>query len=118
MIDIAHADLNIKRGDSEEKLITFKKGGKPFDLSVIQRIDMHVKVNGKPVIKLSSKDNSIHILNATQGEIVLNITPILTETKKFEDGEYDIQFIFANGRIKTVLEGNFILDADVTYIKG
>lgn len=118
MTEIANADIEIKRGDSEEKIVTFKKGGAPFDLSVVERIDMHVKSDEKVVIKLSTKDNSIRVLNALKGQILLNITPILTATKKFELGSYDIQFIYASKRIKTVLEGNFILNSDVTYIKG
>ena len=118
MVEIARADIEIKRGDSEEKIITFKKGGQPFDLSVVERIDMHVKSDGKVLIKLSTKDNSIRVLDASQGQILLNITPILTATKKFDLGDYDIQFIYASKRIKTVLEGSFILNSDVTYIKG
>lgn len=118
MLNIPRFDIIVRRGDSEEKLIRFKKGGAPFDLSVVERIDMHVKVDSKVVLKISTSDNSIRILDRAGGEILLNIKPELTALKKFSTGEYDVQFIYASKRIKTVLEGDFILASDVTYIKG
>lgn len=92
--------------------ITLTQGGEPFDLSAVSRIDLHAKAQGKIVLKLSSVDGSIEVV---QGKIILHISHALTAGEKWSIAEYDMQLI-NNGRVQTVLQGSINMTHDITEV--
>lgn len=123
-MNIAKQDITIKRGDDISRQINFyrvkkEQGNKVrtrLDISSLKRIDMHIKSNGKIQLRLSTEDKTILVKNKALGEVILVFKSSTTQKLKFTDGEYDMQFITASGKIKTILEGAFELDRDITKV--
>lgn len=119
-MNIAQHDIEIKRGDDISKLIKFHRVSNsvrtPLDISSLQRIDCHIKSNNKIHLKLSTEDGTIIVKDNVNGEIILDFNSKDTQKLKFEDGEYDLQFVTKSGKVRTVLEGGFTLNHDITIV--
>ncbi|PVX40515.1 hypothetical protein C8D76_10388 [Pasteurella langaaensis DSM 22999] len=109
--------IRLKRGDDESRLLTLcNQDGSPFDLSDLERADLHAVAKSKEIVlSLSTTDKSIEILE--QGQMLLTIHHSLTENQQWKIADYDLQLKFTDGRIKTIIEGQITLVHDVTKLE-
>lgn len=112
------ANLKIQRGDDESRLIEFTQDdGSPFDLSDVARADLHAETRSGVVLRLSTQDGSIQLIDdGANGQILLRFTHEMTQAETWTQAEYDLQLQFKDGSIKTVLKGNLTLIHDVTVV--
>ncbi|MGX2968816.1 hypothetical protein ACWIVU_00585 [Ursidibacter arcticus] len=112
--------IKLKRGDDEEYQVNVVQSDSgeesPFDLSQVERVDLHAKVNGKLVLSLSTTDGSIEFINRTSGVLLLNFSHQLTENAEWQTAEYDLQLIDRNDKRKTPLSGRIELSHDITQV--
>ncbi|SPX85324.1 hypothetical protein [Moraxella ovis] len=105
-------NLKLIRGDDTCLELDIKTGEQPYDLSGIDRADLHVKSKNRAVIKLSTTDDSIVIDN---GKMYLNFASAATQGLTFRTADYDLQII-KDGKIKTIMYGMIELQHDITII--
>lgn len=117
---MSDTDIALYRGDDEErKVLIYEKQQndelKPYDLTNIKRLDLWAKVRSHTVISLSSTDETIKVVDAENGVILLKFHHDLTKYAIWSEANYDLQTISNTGAVKTVIRNAlFKLEGDVT----
>lgn len=117
---MSDTDIVLYRGDDEERKVRIyekQQNGelKPYSLTNIKRLDLWAKVRSRTVISLSSTDETIKVVDAENGVILLRFHHDLTKYAIWSEANYDLQTISNMGAVKTVIRNAlFKLDGDVT----
>lgn len=117
---MSQADIVLYRGDDEERRVRIYEKQqndelKPYDLTNIKRLDLWAKVRSHTVISLSSTDETIKVVDAENGVILLKFHHDLTKYAIWSEANYDLQTISNTGAVKTVIRNAlFRLEGDVT----
>lgn len=117
---MSQTDIILYRGDDEERRVRIYEKQqndelKPYDLTNIKRLDLWAKVRSHTVISLSSTDETIKVVDAENGVILLKFHHDLTKYAIWSEANYDLQTISNTGAVKTVIRNAlFKLDGDVT----
>lgn len=117
---MSQTDIILYRGDDEERRVRIyekQQDGelKPYDLTNIKRLDLWAKVRSHTVISLSSTDETIKVVDAENGVILLKFHHDLTKYAIWSEANYDLQTISNTGAVKTVIRNAlFKLEGDVT----
>lgn len=117
---MSDTDIVLYRGDDEERKVRIyerQQDGelKPYDLTNIKRLDLWAKVRSHTVISLSSTDETIKVMDAENGVILLKFHHDLTKYAIWSEANYDLQTISNTGAVKTVIRNAlFKLEGDVT----
>lgn len=117
---MSDTDIALYRGDDEERKVRIyerQQDGelKPYDLTNIKRLDLWAKVRSHTVISLSSTDETIKVVDAENGVILLKFHHDLTKYAIWSEANYDLQTISNTGAVKTVIRNAlFKLEGDVT----
>lgn len=117
---MSDTDIVLYRGDDEERKVRIyekQQDGelKPYDLTNIKRLDLWAKVRSHTVISLSSTDETIKVVDAENGVILLKFHHDLTKYAIWSEANYDLQTISNTGAVKTVIRNAlFKLEGDVT----
>lgn len=117
---MSNTDIVLYRGDDEERRVRiFEKQQndelKPYDLTNIKRLDLWAKVRSHTVISLSSTDETIKVVDAENGVILLKFNHDLTKHAIWSEANYDLQTISNTEAVKTVIRNAlFKLEGDVT----
>lgn len=117
---MSDTDIVLYRGDDEERRVRIyekQQDGelKPYDLTNIKRLDLWAKVRSHTVISLSSTDETIKVVDAENGVILLKFHHDLTKYAIWSEANYDLQTISNTGAVKTVIRNAlFKLEGDVT----
>lgn len=117
---MSNTDIVLYRGDDEERRVRIyekQQDGelKPYDLTNIKRLDLWAKVRSRTVISLSSTDETIKVVDAENGVILLKFHHDLTKYAIWSEANYDLQTISNTGAVKTVIRNAlFKLEGDVT----
>lgn len=117
---MSDTDIVLYRGDDEERKVRIyekQQNGelKPYSLTNIKRLDLWAKVRSRTVISLSSTDETIKVVDAENGVILLKFHHDLTKYAIWSEANYDLQTISNAGAVKTVIRNAlFKLEGDVT----
>ena len=117
---MSQTDIILYRGDDEERRVRIYEKQqndelKPCDLTNIKRLDLWAKVRSHTVISLSSTDETIKVVDAENGVILLKFHHDLTKYAIWSEANYDLQTISNTGAVKTVIRNAlFKLEGDVT----
>lgn len=117
---MSDTDIVLYRGDDEERKVRIyekQQDGelKPYNLTNIKRLDLWAKVRSHTVISLSSTDETIKVVDAENGVILLKFHHDLTKYAIWSEANYDLQTISNAGAVKTVIRNAlFKLEGDVT----
>ena len=117
---MSQTDIILYRGDDEERRVRIYQKQqndelKPYDLTNIKRLDLWAKVRSHTVISLSSTDETIKVVDAENGVILLKFHHDLTKYAIWSEANYDLQTISNTGAVKTVIRNAlFKLEGDVT----
>lgn len=117
---MSDTDIVLYRGDDEERKVRIYEKQpdgelKPYDLTNIKRLDLWAKVRSHTVISLSSTDETIKVMDAENGVILLKFHHDLTKYAIWSEANYDLQTISNTGAVKTVIRNAlFKLEGDVT----
>jgi hypothetical protein len=117
---MSDTDIVLYRGDDEERKVRIyerQQDGelKPYDLTNIKRLDLWAKVRSHTVISLSSTNETIKVVDAENGVILLKFHHDLTKYAIWSEANYDLQTISNTGAVKTVIRNAlFKLEGDVT----
>lgn len=117
---MSDTDIVLYRGDDEERKVRIYEKQlndelKPYDLTNIKRLDLWAKVRSHTVISLSSTDETIKVVDAENGVILLKFHHDLTKYAIWSEANYDLQTISNTGAVKTVIRNAlFKLEGDVT----
>ena len=117
---MSDTDIVLYRGDDEERKVRIYEKQqndelKPYDLTNIKRLDLWAKVRSHTVISLSNTDETIKVLDAENGVILLKFHHDLTKYAIWSEANYDLQTISNTGAVKTVIRNAlFKLEGDVT----
>lgn len=117
---MSNTDIVLYRGDDEERKVRIYEKQpdgelKPYDLTNIKRLDLWAKVRSHTVISLSSTDETIKVVDAENGVILLRFHHDLTKYAIWSEANYDLQTISNTGAVKTVIRNAlFKLEGDVT----
>lgn len=117
---MSDTDIVLYRGDDEERRVRIyekQQNGelKPYSLTNIKRLDLWAKVRSRTVISLSSTDETIKVVDAENGVILLKFHHDLTKYAIWSEANYDLQTISNAGAVKTVIRNAlFKLEGDVT----
>nr|DAW79763.1 MAG TPA: hypothetical protein [Caudoviricetes sp.] len=117
---MSDTDITLYRGDDEERRVRIYEKQqndelKPYDLTNIKRLDLWAKVRSHTVISLSSTDETIKVVDAENGVILLKFHHDLTKYAIWSEANYDLQTISNTGAVKTVIRNAlFKLEGDVT----
>lgn len=117
---MSQTDIILYRGDDEERRVRIYEKQqndelKPYDLTNIKRLDLWAKVRSHTVISLSSTDETIKVVDAENGVILLKFHHDLTKYAIWSEANYDLQTISNMGAVKTVIRNAlFKLEGDVT----
>lgn len=117
---MSNTDIVLYRGDDEERRVRIyekQQDGelKPYDITNIKRLDLWAKVRSHTVISLSSTDETIKVIDAENGVILLKFHHDLTKYAIWSEANYDLQTISNTGAVKTVIRNAlFKLEGDVT----
>nr|DAN20072.1 MAG TPA: hypothetical protein [Caudoviricetes sp.] len=117
---MSNTDIVLYRGDDEERRVRIyekQQDGelKPYDLTNIKRLDLWAKVRSHTVISLSSTNETIKVVDAENGVILLKFNHDLTKCAVWSEANYDLQTISNTGAVKTVIRNAlFKLEGDVT----
>lgn len=115
---IPRVNIHLNRGDDETKLIELiLDNNKPYDVSQVERVDMHVKVGDLLVLEFSSLKKGLSIPNPPTGQIILDVTSDMTQDMQWSSGNYDMQLTYKDGRVRTIFGGILILKHDITRVK-
>lgn len=105
-------NIKLIRGDDTCFEVVAAMGEQAYDLSDIDRADLHVKHKHKTVIRLSTTDGSIVV---DEGKMYLKFSSAATQGLNFKLADYDLQIV-KNGKIKTIMYGMIELQHDITII--
>ena len=117
---MSQTDIILYRGDDEERRVRIYEKQqndelKPYDLTNLKRLDLWAKVRSHTVISLSSTDETIKVVDAENGVILLKFHHDLTKYAIWSEANYDLQTISNTGAVKTVIRNAlFKLEGDVT----
>lgn len=117
---MSQTDIVLYRGDDEERRVRIYEKQqndelKPYDLTNVKRLDLWAKVRSHTVISLSSTDETIKVIDAENGVILLKFHHDLTKYAIWSEANYDLQTISNTGAVKTVIRNAlFRLEGDVT----
>ena len=117
---MSQTDIILYRGDDEDRRVRIYEKQqndelKPYDLTNIKRLDLWAKVRSHTVISLSSTDETIKVVDAENGVILLKFHHDLTKYAIWSEANYDLQTISNTGAVKTVIRNAlFKLEGDVT----
>lgn len=117
---MSDTDIVLYRGDDEDRKVRIYERQqndelKPYDLTNIKRLDLWAKVRSHTVISLSSTDETIKVVDAENGVILLKFHHDLTKYAIWSEANYDLQTISNTGAVKTVIRNAlFRLEGDVT----
>lgn len=117
---MSQTDIILYRGDDEERRVRIYEKQqndelKPYNLTNIKRLDLWAKVRSHTVISLSSTDETIKVVDAENGVILLKFHHDLTKYAIWSEANYDLQTISNTGAVKTVIRNAlFKLEGDVT----
>lgn len=117
---MSQIDIVLYRGDDEERRVRIYEKQqndelKPYDLTNVKRLDLWAKVRSHTVISLSSTDETIKVVDAENGVILLKFHHDLTKYAIWSEANYDLQTISNTGAVKTVIRNAlFKLEGDVT----
>ena len=117
---MSNTDIVLYRGDDEERRVRIYEKQqndelKPYNLTNIKRLDLWAKVRSHTVISLSSTDETIKVLDAENGVILLKFHHDLTKYAIWSEANYDLQTISNTEAVKTVIRNAlFKLEGDVT----
>ena len=117
---MSDTDIILYRGDDEERRVRIYEKQqndelKPYDLTNIKRLDLWAKVRSRTVISLSNTDETIKVMDAENGVILLKFHHDLTKYAIWSEANYDLQTISNTGAVKTVIRNAlFKLEGDVT----
>ena len=117
---MSDTDIILYRGDDEERRVRIyekQQDGelKPYNLTNIKRLDLWAKVRSRTVISLSSTNETIKVVDAENGVILLKFHHDLTKYAIWSEANYDLQAISNAGAVKTVIRNAlFKLEGDVT----
>ena len=117
---MSDTDIVLYRGDDEERKVRIyerQQDGelKPYGLTNIKRLDLWAKVRSHTVISLSSTDETIKVVDAENGVILLKFHHDLTKYAIWSEANYDLKTISNTGAVKTVIRNAlFKLEGDVT----
>lgn len=117
---MSQTDIVLYRGDDEERRVRIYEKQqndelKPYDLTNIKRLDLWAKVRSHTVISLSSTDETIKVVDAENGVILLKFHHDLTKYAIWSEANYYLQTISNTGAVKTVIRNTlFKLEGDVT----
>lgn len=117
---MSQTDIILYRGDDEERRVRIYEKQqndelKPYYLTNIKRLDLWAKVRSHTVISLSSTDETIKVVDAENGVILLKFHHDLTKYAIWSEANYDLQTISNTGAVKTVIRNAlFKLEGDVT----
>lgn len=117
---MSQTDIVLYRGDDEERRVRIYEKQqndelKPYNLTNIKRLDLWAKVRSHTVISLSSTDETIKVVDAENGVILLKFHHDLTKYAIWSEANYDLQTISNTGAVKTVIrKALFKLEGDVT----
>lgn len=117
---MSQTDIILYRGDDEERRVRIYEKQqndelKPYDLTNIKRLDLWAKVRSHTVISLSSTNETIKVVDAENGVILLKFHHDLTKYAIWSEANYDLQTISNAGAVKTVIRNAlFKLEGDVT----
>lgn len=117
---MSDTDIVLYRGDDEGRKVRIYERQqndelKPYDLTNIKRLDLWAKVRSHTVISLSSTDETIKVMDAENGVILLKFHHDLTKYAIWSEANYDLQTISNTGAVKTVIRNAlFKLEGDVT----
>lgn len=117
---MSDTDIVLYRGDDEERKVRIyerQQDGelKQYDLTNIKRLDLWAKVRSHTVISLSNTDETIKVVDAENGVILLKFHHDLTKYAIWSEANYDLQTISNTGAVKTVIRNAlFKLEGDVT----
>lgn len=103
-----------RRGDTWDGIssIVITSNGQPVNLtSAAIKMELREDIDAPAVFTLSTTDSTIVITNPAQG--TFTIPPILVDIP-FGKYLYDIQITFANGVVKTYVDGSWEITADIT----
>lgn len=117
---MSQIDIVLYRGDDEERRVRIYEKQqndelKPYDLTNVKRLDLWAKVRSHTVISLSSTDETIKVIDAENGVILLKFHHDLTKYAIWSEANYDLQTISNTGAVKTVIRNALLkLEGDVT----
>lgn len=117
---MSDTDIVLYRGDDEERKVRIyekQQDGElePYNLTNIKWLDLWAKVRSHTVISLSSTDETIKVVDAENGVILLKFHHDLTKYAIWSEANYDLQTISNTGAVKTVIRNAlFKLEGDVT----
>lgn len=103
-----------KRGDTWDGIssITITSNNQPVVLTgAVIKMELREDIDAPVALTLSTTDNTIVVTDALQG--TFTIPPILINIP-FGKYFYDIQITFANGVVKTYIDGTWEITADIT----
>jgi hypothetical protein len=103
-----------RRGDTWDGInsVAINSNDQPINLTgAAIKMELREDIDAPATFTLSTTDNTIVITNAAQG--TFTIPPILVDIP-FGKYLYDIQITFANGVVKTYVEGTWEIVADIT----
>lgn len=103
-----------KKGDTFKAVnFQYKINGNPIDFTnCIIKMQLRKECGGAIALSLTSVDDSgITIYDATNGNFRINEQIIDCASGTYN---YDIQITYENGVVESYLEGNFIINCDIT----
>ena len=111
------AAIYMFRGDSRTLAITVTDSAdQPIDLTgAIARFTVRKAIDKEVLISKSSADPAqIDIIDPTNGKLEIYIVPNDTKTLKPGGYVFDVEITLSNGKVYTVVFGNFIVKGDVS----
>lgn len=105
--------IQCRKGDSFDRVITFKTNGVTDDLSGCT-FRLHVR-EVKPPYKLVLSFTMGSGASIVADQLVLSKTPAQMDSVAGGTYKHDLEQTFAGGKVKTRFEGPFIVNADVSY---
>ncbi|MCK3654204.1 hypothetical protein A4G19_15835 [Pasteurellaceae bacterium Macca] len=117
---ITRKNIQLKQGGDISLVVKLRQRNEegveiPFDLTQVERLDLHAVSRGERVLALSSVAQNIEISDREQGVLVLHFSARSTQEAGWLEAEYDLQMMIA-GKVRTVLEGAIQLSPDVTRL--
>jgi hypothetical protein len=103
-----------RRGDTWDGInsITISVNGVPINLTDASiKMEFRQDLDSPVALTLSTIDGSIEIVNAVSG--IIRIPPKKIEIP-FAKYFYDLQVTYANGTVKTYMEGSWEIKPDIT----
>ena len=83
----------------------------------MDRIDLQAKTAKKEIVlSLSTSDDSIVMLDKSQGQILVKISHDMTAEASWSQAYYDMQLIHNDGKVLTVLKGEVQMTKDITRV--